>query len=67
MSINGRLVSNPGCKLEKEARDGFLASMRLLNVDDAPKAIGRPPRPVGVSYENLARIGSGGRGWPRDV
>jgi phage terminase small subunit len=30
---------NPACNLEKQARDGFFAAMRMLDIqDDAPKA-----------------------------
>jgi hypothetical protein len=27
---------NPACNLEKQARDGFLACMRMLDIEDAP-------------------------------
>ena len=36
---------NPGCNLEKDARSGFLAAMRALNLDLEPlrDGPGRPP------------------------
>jgi hypothetical protein len=41
----GMPVLNPACKLEKEARDGFLAAVRMLNLDFEPPrpGPGRPP------------------------
>jgi hypothetical protein len=38
-------VLNPACKLEKEARDGFLAAVRMLNLDIEPPRPG-PGRPA---------------------
>jgi len=35
---------NPACSLEKDARNGFLAALKALNLDIEPlKARGRPP------------------------
>lgn len=28
---------NPACNLEKQARDGFFAAMRMLNIEEEPK------------------------------
>jgi len=63
--VNGKLTANPASKLEKESRDGFYAALRLLNVDCAPKAVGRPPRPVGASLETIEAFREGR--WPRGV
>ena len=41
----GMSVLNPACKLEKEARDGFLAAVRMLNLDIEPPRPG-PGRPA---------------------
>lgn len=40
----GGVKLNPGCALEKDARNGFLAAMRALNLDLEPlrDAPGRP-------------------------
>jgi len=42
---SGKPCLNPATKLEKEARDGFLAAMRMLNLDTEPPRP-RPGRPV---------------------
>ena len=41
----GGVKLNPACNLEKDARSGFLAAMRALNLDLEPlrDAPGRPP------------------------
>jgi hypothetical protein len=61
--VNGKPTANPASKLEKESRDGFYAALRLLNVDSAPKAVGRPPRPIGASLETIEAFREGR--WPR--
>ena len=45
IAAGGKPVLNPACKLEKEARDGFLAAMRMLNLDTEPPRP-RPGRPA---------------------
>jgi hypothetical protein len=67
MSVNGKLVPNPGGKIEKESRDGFFAALRMLNLETAPKAIGRPPRPIGASLEVIEAIREDRGRWPRGV
>jgi hypothetical protein len=43
----GMPVLHPATKLEKESRDGFLAAMRMLNLDvDPPRP--RPGRPAKI-------------------
>jgi phage terminase small subunit len=40
----GGLRANPAVAIEKDARNGFLAALKALNLDVEPlKAIGRPP------------------------
>jgi hypothetical protein len=46
-TAGGKPVLNPACKLEKEARDGFLAAMRMLNLDTEPPRP-RPGRPAKI-------------------
>ena len=47
ISSGGKPILNPACKLEKEARDGFLAAMRMLNLDTEPPRP-RPGRPAKI-------------------
>lgn len=41
----GGVKLNPACNLEKDARNGFLAALRALNLDLEPlrDSVGRPP------------------------
>jgi hypothetical protein len=64
MTINDKLVANPAIRIEKEARDGFYASIRLLQLE-IPKQVGRPPRPIGASLETIEAFREGR--WPRGV
>jgi phage terminase small subunit len=34
---HGQPKLNPACMLEKQARDGFFAAMRMLDIEDAPE------------------------------
>jgi hypothetical protein len=65
--VNGKPTANPASKLEKESRDGFYAALRMLNVETAPKAIGRPPRPIGASLAVIEAVREGRGRWPRGV
>lgn len=39
---------HPACALEKDARNGFLAAMRALQLEiSPPRPVGRPPRAIG--------------------
>jgi len=41
-----QLKTNPACVLERDARNGFLAAIRALNLDILPA--GKPGRPAGL-------------------
>lgn len=48
----GQVKINPACSLEKEARNGFLAAMKALNLDLEPlrDRVGRPSGPRATSW-----------------
>jgi P27 family predicted phage terminase small subunit len=49
----GQVKVNPACTLEKDARNGFLAALRALNLDIEPlrDRPGRPPLGIGWKGE----------------
>jgi hypothetical protein len=50
IDANGKLSANPALRLEREAAQTFLSTMRLLNLDRARRRpLGRPGRAVGDS------------------
>jgi hypothetical protein len=66
MVVNDKLVANPAVRIEKEGRDGFYAAIRLLHLE-IPKAVGRPPRPIGASLATIEAVRQGRGRWPRGV
>jgi hypothetical protein len=56
----GRPVANPATKLEKEARDGFLAAMRQLarvvDIGEPRRGPGRPPQGVGITWQQAEAL-----------
>ncbi len=51
VSFKGKLSTNPACRLEKEARDGFLSAMRVLSLGRQKRRVGRPGyQGLGVSF-----------------
>lgn len=52
--FRGQPKANPACALEKDARNGFLAAIRALNLDIEPlqQRVGRPSSPTSWTGDN---------------
>ena len=51
---NGYYQKNPMLQIEKEARSGFLAAWKALNIDiEPPKDLGRPPNDHDLKWKQI--------------
>lgn len=60
LRYEGKVVTNVACKIEKEARDGFLAAMRqlarIIDMGAPRRGPGRPPQGVGITWQQAEAL-----------